>query len=144
ESIFVNPSQPPLRRAIGLGHATAMVVGTIVGASIFRQQTEIAGHVHSVPGVLLAWLAAGIITLFGALVCAELASIFTASGGVYVYLKEAFSPAAGFLWGWALFWTMNSGIVAAIAKVFADHLAYFIPALNPLDEHPGAVKTIAI
>ncbi|MFQ5737521.1 MAG: APC family permease [Acidobacteriota bacterium] len=116
-----------LRRVMGLPHATAMVVGTIIGASIFVQPSEISRLVHSVPAVLGAWLVAGILTLFGSLVCAELASMFSVSGGVYLYLKEAYSPAIGFLWGWAMFWVMHSGIIAAVAVVFARYVSYFIP-----------------
>ena len=104
-----------------------MVVGTIIGASIFVQPSEITGQVPSITGLLAVWLISGVLTIFGALVCAELASIFTRSGGVYIYLKETYSPALGFLWGWAMFWTMHSGIIAAIAVVFARYLAYFIP-----------------
>jgi len=104
-----------------------MVVGTIIGAAIFAQPSEITGSVPSIPGILLVWLASGILTLFGALACAELASIFTRTGGVYIYLKEAYSPAVGFLWGWAMFWTMHSGIIAAIAVVFARYAGYFLP-----------------
>ena len=112
---------------MGLPHATAMVVGTIIGASIFVQPSEITGQVPSVAGVFLVWIVCGILTLFGALVCAELASIFTQSGGVYVYLKEAYSPSVGFLWGWAMFWIMHSGIIAAISVVCARYVAYFFP-----------------
>ncbi len=116
-----------LRRALRLPHATALVVGTIIGASIFVQPSEITGQVPSIPAVLLVWLLSGVLTLFGALVCAELASIYSRSGGVYVYLKESFCPALGFLWGWAMFWTMHSGIIAAIAVIFARYVAYFAP-----------------
>jgi len=116
-----------LRRAIGLPHATAMVVGTIIGASIFVQPSEITGQVPSVPGVFLVWFISGVLTFFGALVCAEMASIFTKSGGVYVFLKETFHPAAGFLWGWSMFWSIHSGIIAAISVIFARYLAYFFP-----------------
>ncbi len=119
-----------LRRTIRHPHATALVVGTIIGASIFVQQAEIAALVPSVGGVLLVWLVSGVLTLFGALVCAELASIFTRTGGVYVYLKEAFSPSVGFLWGWAMFWTMHSGIIAAIAVIFGRYLVYFFPGFQ--------------
>ena len=119
--------EPTLRRAITLPHAIAMVIGTIIGASIFVQPSEITGRVPSIPGMLLVWVVAGVLTLFGALVCAELASIFTRSGGVYVYLCEAFSPAVGFLWGWAMFWTMHSGIIAAIAVICARYIDYFVP-----------------
>jgi len=104
---------------MGLPHATAMVVGIIIGASIFVQPSEITGLVPSLSLILLVWLVSGIMTFFGALVCAELSSIFTRSGGVYVFLKEAYSPSIGFLWGWAMFWTMHSGIIAAIAVIFA-------------------------
>ncbi len=104
-----------------------MVVGTIIGASIFVQPSEITRQMPSVQGILLAWLAAGILTLFGALVCAELSSAFPQTGGVYVFLREAYSPAAGFLWGWAMFWTMHTGIIAAIATIFARYVAFFVP-----------------
>ena len=87
---------PELKRTIRLPHATAMVVGIIIGASIFVQPSEITGHVTSVGGIFLVWILSGVLTFFGALVCAELASIFTQSGGVYVYLKEAYSLVLGF------------------------------------------------
>jgi len=116
-----------LRPSLGLTHATAMVVGTIIGASIFVQASEITKQLPSVSAIVLAWLAAGVLTLAGALVCAELASAFPETGGVYVFLKEAYSPALGFLWGWAMFWSMHSGIIAAIATVFARYAAQFFP-----------------
>jgi len=116
-----------LRRTITLPQATAMVAGTIIGASIFVQPSEITGQVPSLAGIFLVWFVSGLLTFFGALVCAELSSIFTQSGGVYVYLKEAYSPAIGFLWGWAMFWSMHSGIIAAISVIFARYAAYFFP-----------------
>jgi APA family basic amino acid/polyamine antiporter len=104
-----------------------MVVGTIIGAAIFVQPTEITKLVPSLGGVALIWLLAGTLTFFGALVCAELASAFPRTGGVYVFLNETYSPVVGFLWGWAMFWSMHSGILAAVAVVFARYLDYFIP-----------------
>src|SRR2546428_14099174 len=118
---------PALKRSIGLVRATAMVVGTIVGASIFVQPSVIPGEMRSVGGVVLAWALAGVLTRAGALICAELASAYPTSGGVYVFLREAYSPALGFLWGWAMFWSMHSGIIAAIAVVFARYVGYFLP-----------------
>jgi len=115
-----------LKRSIGLGHATAMVVGIIIGASIFVQPAEIMRQVPSVRGVFLVWGAAGMLTFFGALACAELASAFPQTGGVYIFLKETYSPSVGFLWGWAMFWSMHSGIIAAIAVVFARYVGYFV------------------
>src|SRR5216683_3308639 len=88
-----------LERSIGLTQATAMVVGTIVGASIFVQPSEVSRAVPTFPR----------------------------TGGVYVFLREMFSPAAGFLWGWAMFWSMHSGIIAAIAMVFGRYTATIVP-----------------
>jgi APA family basic amino acid/polyamine antiporter len=123
----VTTASPDLRPSLGLTHATAMVVGTIIGASIFVQPSEITRQMPSITGIVVAWVAAGLLTMAGALVCAELASAFPRTGGVYVFLRESYSPAAGFLWGWAMLWSMHSGIIAAIAVVFARYLAVFIP-----------------
>ena len=116
-----------LTRAIALPHATAIVVGIIIGASVFVQASEITARVPSLAGVTLAWITAGLLTMAGALVCAELSSAMPRSGGVYVFLREIYSPALGFLWGWAMFWSMHTGIAAAIATVFARYAAYFVP-----------------
>jgi APA family basic amino acid/polyamine antiporter len=116
-----------LRRSLGVTHTTAMVVGTIIGASIFVQPSEITKQMPSVAGILFVWLAAGVLTLFGALICAELTSAFPRTGGVYVFLKESWGAPVGFLWGWAMLWSMHSGIIAAIATVFARYAAYFVP-----------------
>jgi APA family basic amino acid/polyamine antiporter len=136
-------SETGLRQSLGLTHATAMVVGTIIGASIFVQPSEITRQMPSVTGIIGVWLAAGVLTLFGALVCAELASAFPRTGGVYVFLSEAFSPAVGFLWGWAMFWSMHSGIIAAIAVVFARYAAHFYP-LGDLGMRLVAVGVIVV
>jgi APA family basic amino acid/polyamine antiporter len=123
----MNVVNESLRRAIGLPHATAIVVGIIVGAAVFVQASEITARVPSLTGVTLAWLVAGLLTMAGALVCAELSSAMPRTGGVYVFLRDIYSPALGFLWGWAMFWSMHSGIAAAIATVFARYAAYFVP-----------------
>jgi APA family basic amino acid/polyamine antiporter len=115
-----------LTPALTRTNAVAMVAGTIIGASIFVQPSEIARHLATPLDVLLVWLACGVLTLFGAFVCAELASAFPRTGGVYVFLSETFSPLAGFLWGWAMFWSMHTGIIAAIATVFARYAAHFV------------------
>jgi APA family basic amino acid/polyamine antiporter len=138
DEVAVDAAAPHLERAIRLPQATAMVVGTIIGTSIFVQPSEVTGQVPSVAGVFAVWIVCGILTLFGALVCAELSSIFTRSGGVYVYLSEAYSPALGFLWGWAMFWTMHSGIIAAIATVCGRYTAYFVPMGD------AGIKAVAI
>ncbi|MCH6581025.1 MAG: amino acid permease [Nitrospinae bacterium] len=120
-------SKAELSRAIRLPHATAMVVGTIIGTAIFVQPSEVTGRVPSLTGAALVWLVAGGLTLIGALVTAELASTFPESGGVYAFLRESFGGWLGFLWGWAMFWVMHSGIIAALGVVFARYVAYFYP-----------------
>ena len=116
-----------LRRSIGFFRATTMVVGIIIGASIFAQPSAVTAQVPSVAGVLAVWAAAGLLTLIGALVVAELASAWPRTGGVYVFLRELYSPSVAFLWGWAMFWTMHSGIIAVIAMVFARYVGTFVP-----------------
>ena len=115
-----------------------MVVGTIIGASIFVQPSLVSGAVPSMSGMLLVWSTAGILTLIGALVTAELASAFPVTGGVYVYLRESWSPAVAFLWCWAMFWSMHTGIIAAIATVCALYVGHFVPL------GPGGVKLVAV
>src|SRR5579864_3623162 len=132
-----------LRRSMGLPQATAMVVGTIVGSSIFVQPSEVSRSVPDFWGMLLVWIAAGALTWFGASICAELASAMPRTGGVYVYLREMFSPAAAFLWGWAMFWSMHSGIIAAIAMVFGRYAATIVP-LSDLGTRLVAVAGILV
>jgi APA family basic amino acid/polyamine antiporter len=116
-----------LTRSLTRLNATAMVAGTIIGASIFVQPSEIARHLDTPASIMLAWAACGLLTLFGAFICAELASAYPQPGGVYVFLREAFSPLAGFLWGWAMFWSVHSGIIAAIAVVFGRYAVVLLP-----------------
>ncbi len=121
------PDAPALRRSLGLVRATAMVVGIIIGASIFVQPSLITAQVPTAGAIHAVWLVAGALTLIGALVCAELASAFPRSGGVYAFLREGYGPAAGFLWGWAMFWSVHTGIAAAIAMIFARFAAELVP-----------------
>jgi APA family basic amino acid/polyamine antiporter len=115
-----------------------MVVGIIVGASIFVQPAEVNRHVPSLAGILAVWLVAGLLTFFGALVCAELSAALPRTGGVYVFLTESLSPACGFLWGWAMFWSVHSGIIAASAVIFARFIGAFVPLGEP------ATRAVAI
>jgi APA family basic amino acid/polyamine antiporter len=121
--------------------ATALVVGTIIGSSIFVQASEIAIFVPDPLAIVAVWAVAGVLTLIGALVCAELSSAYPKTGGVYVFLKEIYSPALGFLWGWAMIWTMHSGILAAIATIFARYAGNFLP-LNDVTTRVVAVSAI--
>jgi APA family basic amino acid/polyamine antiporter len=112
---------------MGLVRTTALVVGIIIGASIFVQPSEVSRHVSTIPAMFAVWSAAGIMSIAGALVSASLARKFPKTGGVYVYLRETISPGAGFLWGWAMFWSAHSGIVAAISMVFARYVSVLVP-----------------
>jgi basic amino acid/polyamine antiporter, APA family len=123
---------------MGLATASAMVAGIILGTSIFVQPSEISRLVPHIPAMMAVWLFAGLLTSCGAMTCAELASAFPRTGGVYVFLKEGISPAAGFLWGWAMFWSMHSGIIAAIAVIVARYAGFFVS----LDAR--GVKAVAI
>jgi basic amino acid/polyamine antiporter, APA family len=127
-----------LHRTLGLPHATALVVGTIIGSAVFVQASEVTRHVPDILGVVLVWVVSGVLTLFGALACAELATAFPRTGGVYVFLREIYSPLLGFLWGWAMFWVMHSGIIAAMSMVFARYAAVFVP----LDD--GGMRAVAV
>ncbi|MBM4194771.1 MAG: amino acid permease [Gemmatimonadetes bacterium] len=131
-------SQGAYRRSIGPWRASAIVAGTIIGASIFVQPTAIIAAVRDPFTALGVWLVAGGLTLIGALVVAELSSAMPATGGVYVFLSRAFSPGFGFLWGWAMFWSMHTGIAAAIAMVVARYLGTFVTLGD------GATKGVAI
>ena len=123
-------------------NAVALVAGTIIGASIFVQPSQIAQYLETPGQIMFVWLACGVLTLFGAMVCAELASVFPQTGGLYVFLRDTFSPLAGYLWGWAMFWTMHAGIIAAIATVFARYASYFVPGIGPLGTKGLAVTVI--
>lgn len=117
-----------LPRVIGVVQATALVIGTIIGTSIFVQPSEVTRIVPTASGILVAWALAGTLTMLFALTCAELASAFPATGGVYVFLREAYSRRVAFLWGWASVWIIHTGVIAAIAMVCARYLAYFVAA----------------
>jgi APA family basic amino acid/polyamine antiporter len=116
-----------MKRTLTLLDSTMINVGTIIGSGIFLVPTTIALYMHSTLLVVLVWVVAGILTLFGALSMAELGAAMPRSGGQFVYLREAFSPFWGFLFGWASFWVINSAAIAALAVAFATYLAYFHP-----------------
>jgi APA family basic amino acid/polyamine antiporter len=132
-----------LRQSMGLVRATAMVAGIIIGASIFVQPSEVSRHVSTIPAMFAVWGTAGIMSICGALVSASLAAEFPKTGGVYVYLRETISPAAGFVWGWAMFWSAHSGIVAAIATVLARYVSVLYP-LTDSEQRAVAVGAILL
>ena len=123
--------QPKLVRALGLREGIAIHIGDIMGSGIFVVPAVIAGHLHAMGPILIAWIFAGMLTLFGALTLAELSSILPEAGGPYVYLRNSFGRIWGFLFSWNDFFINKAGSAAALAVAFATFLAYFIPAVGP-------------
>jgi basic amino acid/polyamine antiporter, APA family len=119
-----------LIRAIGPGSAILFVLGSVIGSGIFLTTGTMAAAVPSATLIIVAWLLGGVLALSGGLTYAEMGSMFPRSGGVYVYLREAFGPLIAFLYGWAALIVFFSGGIAAVAVGFADYLSYFIPAFS--------------
>ncbi len=118
------------RRELGLLSSTMIVIGSMVGSGIFIVSADIARTLGS-PGLLLvAWLVTGVVTVIAALSYGELAGMMPQAGGQYVYLREAWNPLVGFLFGWTLFLVIQSGSIAAIAVAFAKFTAVLVPSLG--------------
>jgi basic amino acid/polyamine antiporter, APA family len=132
-----------LRRELGLWGAVAMVVGTVIGSGIFAVPKTMALHVGSPELVFFVWIFGGVLSLFGALTYAELAVAMPEAGGEYNYLREAYGPFFGFLYGWTQAWVAKSGSIATLATLFFYYLAVFAPGLErtlfivPLPIGPG-------
>ena len=109
-----------LVRGLGLLDATMIVVGSMIGSGIFLTSAESSRLVGSPGWLIMAWALAGVLTITGALCCAELAAMWPRAGGQYVFLREAYGPSIGFLFGWGLFLIIQSGTVAAVAVAFAN------------------------
>ncbi|HEV2912820.1 MAG TPA: amino acid permease [Pyrinomonadaceae bacterium] len=111
-----------LVRGLSLLDATMIVIGSMIGSGIFLTSAESARLVGAPGWLLAAWVLGGVLTITGALCCAELAAMMPRAGGQYVFLREAYSPSTGFLFGWALFLVIQTGTIAAVAVAFARFL----------------------
>ena len=109
-----------LVRGLSLLDATMIVVGSMIGSGIFITSAESSRLVGSPGWLLMAWALAGVLTITGALCCAELAAMWPRAGGQYVFLREAYGPSIGFLFGWGLFLIIQTGTIAAVAVAFAN------------------------
>ncbi|WP_304064626.1 amino acid permease [Pedobacter glucosidilyticus] len=116
-----------MKRELGLLDSTMIVAGSMIGSGIFLVSSDIARQVGSPGIILLIWLITGVITLIAALSYGELAGMMPQAGGQYVYLKEAYNPMIGFLFGWTVFTVIQTGIIAAVAIAFAKYTAEIIP-----------------
>jgi APA family basic amino acid/polyamine antiporter len=106
-----------------------IVIGSMIGSGIFIVSAESSRLIGAPGWLLLTWVVAGLLTITGALCCAELATMMPRAGGVYVFLREAYGPALGFLFGWTLFLVVQTGTIAAVAIAFARFLGVFMPGV---------------
>jgi basic amino acid/polyamine antiporter, APA family len=120
---------PSLQRVLGLWSAISIVIGTVIGSGVFLVPSAMIQYLGSVRNLFLVWVIAGVLSLFGALTYAELAAAMPEAGGEYVYLREAYGPFWGFLYGWTQFWVAKSGSIATLAAGFYTYLTVFVPAL---------------
>ncbi len=143
-----------LKPSLGLLDATMVVAGSMIGSGIFIVSADITRHVGGAGWLIAVWLITGLMTVIAAVSYGELSAMFPKAGGQYVYLKEAFSPLTGFLYGWSFFAVIQTATIAAVGVAFARFTAYFVPAfseknilinLNPgLDYKISAAQLVSI
>ena len=123
--------QGHLASSLGQLDATMIVIGSMIGSGIFITSAESARLIGAPGWLLLAWALAGLLTITGALCCAELAAMMPKAGGQYVFLRAAYGPLFGFLFGWAIFLVIQTGTIAAVAVAFAKFTGVIFPAIAP-------------
>lgn len=116
-----------LPRRLGFWSAAAILVGSTIGSGIFRVPSVVAGDVGTVGAIALLWILGGVVALVGALTIAELAVMFPRSGGIYVFLREAYGPLPAFLFGWTELLVIRPSALGAIAMLFAEYVEEFVP-----------------
>jgi basic amino acid/polyamine antiporter, APA family len=128
---------PHLQKTIGLWSATTIVIGTIIGSGIFMKPATMAGQLGSPPLLLVVWLVAGVISIFGAMSFAELGTMFPETGGQYVYLRKAYGDFIAYLYGWGSIAVINTAAIAAIAFVCAEYAGELVhlPRFNDHTEN---------
>jgi basic amino acid/polyamine antiporter, APA family len=129
-SVVETEEEKKFHRSLGLFDSTMVVAGSMIGSGIFIVSADMSRQLGSSGWLLLSWLIAGLLTITGALSYGELASMMPKAGGQYVYLREAFSPMFGFLYGWTLFLVIQTGTVAAVAVGFARFLGALVPSVS--------------
>src|SRR6266404_6238870 len=125
------PSENKFVQGLGLLDSTMMVAGSMIGSGIFIVSADIARQVGSAGWLLLVWVVTGLLTVGAALSYGELAAMMPKAGGQYIYLREAYSPLWGFLYGWTLFLVIQTGTIAAVAVAFARYLGVLVPGISP-------------
>src|SRR6201987_4987172 len=132
DSVHSSPDHPSLHRVLGVTHASAIVVGTIIGSGIFLVPSEMMQAVGSARLVYLAWIAGGALSLAGAITFAELGAMKPQAGGEYVYIRDAFGSLPGFLYAWTWFAIAKPASVATLTTGLVRILGTF-PALDFLN-----------
>jgi APA family basic amino acid/polyamine antiporter len=123
-----NQKQPvEMIRSLGFTTAAMLVIGSIIGSGIFKKPAVMAAQLGSGELLILVWVIAGVMTMFGALTLSEIAGIIQAPGGQYVYFNKIYNRFVGYLYGWSTFSVYQSGSIAAIAYIFAEYFGYFFP-----------------
>src|SRR5271157_695909 len=122
-----NPQPSDLVKGLNLFDSTTLVMGSMIGSGVFIVAADVARQVAS-PGLFFfTWIISGLMTVIAAISYGELAGMMPKAGGQYVYLREAFGPLFGFLYGWTLFLVIQTGTVAAVAVAFGKFLGVFVP-----------------
>jgi len=127
---MTDTTAPKLVRGLTLVDGTMIVIGSMIGSGIFITSAESSRLIGSPGWLLVAWALAGVMTITGALCCAELAAMMPRAGGPYVFLRQAYSPGTGFLFGWSLFLVVQTGTIAAVAVAFANFTGVLIPGID--------------
>jgi APA family basic amino acid/polyamine antiporter len=122
--------QTSFKQSLGLRDATMIVAGSMIGSGIFIVSTDIVRNVGSAGWLIAVWLITGLMTVMAAVSYGELSGMYPKAGGQYVYLKEAFNPLAGFLYGWSSFTVIQTATIAAVAVAFSRFTAYLIPEVG--------------
>src|ERR1700742_5335912 len=130
ESGIPGSSTPHFVQGLGLFSATAIVMGSMIGSGIFIVPAEMSRVVGSPALLIAAWAVTALMTVIGALSYGELAAMMPKAGGQYVYLREAFSPFWGFLYGWTLFLVIQTATIAAVAVGFGRYSGILIPSIS--------------
>ena len=116
-----------LQKTIGLWSAVSLVIGSVIGSNIFMKPATMAAQLGSPYMIIIVWVVAGIVSMFGAMAYAELGTMFPETGGQYIYLRYAFGDLVAYLYGWSSFAVINTASIAAIGFVCASYTNYFIP-----------------
>src|SRR5664279_553094 len=120
-------NQRNLVRTLGVGYVIIFVIANIIGSGVYKKIAPMAAELHSSIWILMAWIVAGIVTIFGALSNAEVAGLLADTGGEFVYLKRIYNRFFAFLYGWSLFTVIQTATISSLAYVFAQSLNSIIP-----------------